>query len=161
MNFLSFFLLSLFSIIGLLIGIILILLAPEEQRPGKKYFQLIQNVIFALILLVFLFYIKLSLIYLVLLLISLIILYFLLLTKVKDKFRTVNYVYFILAFIFFFSFQYNLLFLIESVLVMLIGIPAASLLFKKSKRNYWKVLINGFLFVVISMLLYFITISLF
>ncbi len=39
----------LFSLSGFVFGVVLALIAPEELKPGKKYFKFIRNVLFVLI----------------------------------------------------------------------------------------------------------------
>ena len=56
--YLNYFLVSIISYLGLLLGVILIRLAPEEQRPGKRYFILIKKILFFLILVFLLFFYK-------------------------------------------------------------------------------------------------------
>ena len=49
-TYLNYFLASIISYLGLLVGLIIIKLAPEEHKPGKKYFILLRKILFFLIL---------------------------------------------------------------------------------------------------------------
>ena len=53
--------LSIISFIGLLIGILLAKLSPEELKPGKKYFILLKKIILIAIVISIIYYSKLSL----------------------------------------------------------------------------------------------------
>lgn len=49
MELINYVLLSLITYLGLFCGVLLIRIAPEEQRPGKKYFLILQKIIFTVI----------------------------------------------------------------------------------------------------------------
>ena len=73
-TYLSYFLASIIAYLGLLLGIILIRLAPEEQRSGKKYFILLKKILFFLIIVSILFFYKVNIILTTVLLLFMIIL---------------------------------------------------------------------------------------
>src|SRR3989338_10434860 len=61
-TFLSYFLASITAYLGLLVGLILIKMAPEEQKPGKRYFTLLKKILFFAILALPLYYFKINII---------------------------------------------------------------------------------------------------
>ena len=56
MQIINYFLASIISYLGIALGIILIYIAPEEQKHGKGYFLFLRNIFFMLILLFLLFF---------------------------------------------------------------------------------------------------------
>lgn len=149
-TYLSYFLASIISFLGLLVGIILIKLAPEEQKPGKKYFILIKKIILFLIIALFFIYLKINLIILFFLLIITLIM----LANKKITLESSLLVYLMLGVFFSLSSKIFNLFIIESVLIFLYGIPTASL--KLKKNNYYNIFVNNLGFFVVVILLYFI-----
>jgi len=150
LTYLSYFLASVLSFLGLLVGIILIKLAPEEQKPGKKYFILIKKIILFLIIALFFIYLKINLIILFLLLIITLIM----LTNKKITLESTSLVYLTLGIFFSLSSKIFNLFIIESVLIFLYGIPTSS--FELKKNNYYSVFVKNLVFFVPVILLYFI-----
>ena len=55
MNFINYFLASIISISGLMIGVILMALAPEEKKMAKKYFPITGKISIAILAAIFLF----------------------------------------------------------------------------------------------------------
>lgn len=151
-TFLSYFLASVISYLGLLIGVILIKIAPEEQKPGRKYFIFLKKILFFLIIALPLYYYKINIIF-SLALLSLIAA-FMLCNKLRlDK----SYlVYFLMGVIFAVSSRFIGLFVLESVLILLYGIPNASLALRIKKKNYHDVLIKNLVFFIPVAALYFI-----
>jgi|TARA_B100000315_G_C14406958_1_gene509181 hypothetical protein len=145
-----YFLASIITYLGLLLGIILIKIAPEEQKPGKKYFILFKKMLFFLIVSFLLLFFKINLIFSLLVLLSLSVL------MLADKIQLEKsfLVYFILGIIFFLSSTTQNLFVIESVLIFLYGIPSASLILKK--KNYKDIFVKNLLFFLPVIVLYFI-----
>jgi hypothetical protein len=145
---LNYFLASIVSYLGLLLGIILIRLAPEEQKPGKKYFILSRKVLFFLIIAFLLFFYRINLIF------SSLLLMFLLVLMLANKMRLEKnvLVYILLGTVFFLSSRTENLFVIESALIFLYGIPTASLQLKK--KNYFDILVRNLWFFVPVILLY-------
>lgn len=154
MLFINYFLASLVSFFGLILGIILVSIAPEEQKPGKKYFIPLQNLFFILSVFFFLYFLKIN-IYIIFLIAILLAIYFLKI-KVKDNLRKSEFLYFLLAIIFFLSSKNTSMFLTESVVIFLFGMPTGSLLFNKTKKNYFRVFFKNIIFLVVALLLFLI-----
>ena len=149
-TFVSYFLASIIAYLGLLLGIILIKLSPEEQKPGKKYFIILKKILFIIILISLLFFYKLNIIFItVLILFSLI----LILNK-KLNLEKAALVYLLLWIVFYLSSKILNLFILESVLIFLYGIPVSSLILKK--KNYIEIFVKNLWFFVPVVLLYFI-----
>ena len=151
-NYLSYFLASILSYLGLLVGVILIKLAPEEQKPGKRYFVIIKKILFLLIIAFLLLFYNLNLMLAVMLLAFVIALVF---SKKIDLKRTAM-VYFFLGIVFYLSSKFISLFAIESILIFLYSIPHASLMLGIRKRNYAHIFAKGLWFFVPIIVLYFV-----
>jgi len=149
-TYLSYFWASIIAYLGLLLGVILIKLAPEEQRPGKKYFILFKEILFFLIIAFLLIFYKVNFILTTVLLIFIVIL---MLNK-KMKLEKSGLVYFLLGIVFFLSSKNFNLFIIESVLIFLYGIPNASFILKK--KNYFDIFVKNLWFFVPIILFYII-----
>ena len=149
-TYLNYFLASIIAYLGLLLGVILIKLAHEEQKPGKKYFILLKKILFFVIIVFLLFFYKINIIIITLLLFFTIIL---LLNK-KINLEKSNRVYFFLGIVFYLSSKIFNLFVIESVIIFLYGIPNSSLILKK--RDYYEIFVKNLWFFVPVVLLYFI-----
>ena len=147
----NYFLASVIAYLGLLFGIILIKMATEEQKPGKKYFILIKKIILFLIIASFFVYLKMNLIILSLLLISTLILF----ANRKMTLESTLLFYLMLGLFFSLSSKFFDLFIIESTLIFLYGISTASLVFNPRKRNYNEVFIKNLAFFIPVILLYF------
>jgi len=151
-TFISYFLASIIAYLGLLLGIILIKLAPEEQKPGKKYFILIKKILFFVIIVLILFFYKVNIILITILLFFIIIL---ILNKKINLENSIR-VYFFLGIVFYLSSKIFNLFVIESALIFLFGIPTSSLIIKLKKRNYYDIFVKNLWFFVPVILLYFV-----
>ena len=152
----TYFFASLSSFLGILIGSVLIRIAPEEQKPLGKYFILIKKILLALafaFLLLFYFGKWLYFIGLTLLAAST----FLTEYKAKSMPNRLIAAYIILGILFFLSSKNINLLAIESSIVLLYGTAAASLEFDKKKP--FKMFFYGIGFVTISSILYLVTIS--
>lgn len=141
------FLFLLFSLLGFLFGLALSFLAPEELRPGKKYFVLVKNSLFYLITLfslsVFVYFKKYHFIFIILV-------YFLvffifikknLAKKIFFLGEILNYSFFVSTFIIFlFTPLENTPLLIFFSLLFLYGLPAGTLsrfyLMEKQELKY-------------------------
>jgi len=152
MQIINYFLASIISYLGLLLGIILIKIAPEEQKPGKKYFTLLKKITFFFIVFFILIFYKLNI---VILFIILFLLLFMLLNK-KIKLEKSPLVYFIFGTILYIGKIDINLFIIESVLIFLYGVPEASSTFNIKKKNYKDIFLKNLLFFIPIILLYFI-----
>lgn len=131
MNLLNYSLTAITVYLGLFIGFILAIIAKEEIKPGKRYFLLLQKIILLLIFIFLLIFIDLNYI-LVLLILAFIIIHLL---KTKKEFKELPYIYIILSIIFYLSSKKLNLFIIESSLIFLYGLPTGSLLTKKDKKE--------------------------
>ena len=151
-TFLSYFLASLIAYLGLLVGIILIKMAPEEQKPGKKYFILLEKILFLAILALPLYYFKINII------LSLVLLSFVaaLMLGNKIKLNKSCLVYFLFGIFFYLGSRFIDLFVIEAVLIFLYGMPNASLTLSLKNKNYNEVLIKNLPFFVPVAALYLI-----
>jgi len=148
----SYFLAAIISYLGLLLGIILIKFAPEEQRPGKKYFILFKKALLVLIIALLFYFLNINSI--VLIALSLLLIY--LLSNKRITLESTVLVYILFGIIFSLSSKFQDLFLIESVLIFLYGIPTASLILKIKKKNYSEIFVKNLWFFVPIMVLYFI-----
>jgi hypothetical protein len=150
-QFLSYFLGSLAIYLGLLIGVILIKLAPEEQKPGRKYFIIFRKILFFLILIPILFYYNINIIYSSALLLFIVALMF----GNKLRLNKSYLVYLLFGIIFFLSSKFSDLFVIVSALIFLYGIPNASLIFNMKKKNYADIFVKNLIFFVPIVVFYF------
>jgi len=151
-TFISYFLASIIVYLGLLLGAILIKLAPEEQKPGKKYFILLKKILFFIIIISILFFYKLNIFLITILIIFVLIL---ILNK-KINLEKSPLVYLLLGIIFYLSSKIFNLFVIESVLIFLYGIPASSLIIKLKEKNYYEIFVKNLWFFIPVILLYFV-----
>ncbi len=149
-NFLSYILAAILSYLGLLIGIILIKMAPEEQKPGRKYFILLKNILFFFIIALVLFYYGVNTI----LSLALLCFIFVLLVKKKLYLEKSAGVYLLFGFIFYFSSKILTLFVLESALIFLYGIPNSSLVINARKNNYKDIFIKNIWFFLPAIILY-------
>lgn len=151
-GFINYILASIVSYLGLLIGIILISLAPEEQKPGRKYFIFLKMILFLFIIALFLFFYEINLVFSLALLASVLVLIF------YGKLHLENslLVYSLFGLIFYFSSKIASLFVFESVLILLYGIPNSSLIINSKKNNYKEILLKNLWFFLPIVILYLI-----
>ena len=152
MNILNYSLTALASYIGLFMGFILALMAKEEIKPGKKYFLFLQNAILSLIFLSLFIFLGLNYI-VILLLLACIIIY---ITKKKKEFNHTIYTYILFSVIFYISSKNLNLFIIESSLIFLYGLPTGTLLTTKDKKQTIINLLKNIPFVLIAIILFLI-----
>ncbi len=134
MDVITYFAALLVSFTGILAGAALNFLAKEEIKPGKKYFVLLKKILLILMIVVFINYFELNLLLRILLYLLLIILFSL------QDFRS-YFIYPALGVLFYFSsFDKNLL-LIESVLILIYGLPSGTL-FAEKEKNVLKAMIK-------------------
>jgi len=123
------------SLTGLLFGLILARIAPEELDPGKKYFFLMNEILFYGILLfsMFLFYLEnyywtfLPIIYLVL--------YFIVIRKQKRLLKEImNYSFFIIVYVLLIINLKNNLLIILPSLIFIYGLPVGTLFKCQTKK---------------------------
>ncbi|MBW2976217.1 hypothetical protein KY347_02105 [Candidatus Woesearchaeota archaeon] len=152
-SYLSYFLASVTAYLGLLFGIILVKLAPEEQKPGKKYFVFLRKIIFFLILASLLFFYEINM---AVSLVSLGVIIVLMSNK-QIKLDKSALVYFFLGIAFYLSTKILSLFVLESALVFLYGAPNASLSLSLKQKNYYEIFLRNLWFFVPVVVLCFLT----
>ena len=153
MQFINYFPASILSFFGLLIGILLVKIAPEEQNPGKKYFILLRRIfLFAIFIFFLLYYLHDFSYFLILIILFL----FLLLIEFKKwgLFKKSLLTYALLGVLFFLSSINTSLFAIESALILLLGIPTASLIYGIREKNHYKILFYNSIFLIAANLLF-------
>ena len=155
MQFINYFFASLVSFAGLLIGLILVKIAPEEQKPLQKYFIVLRTILLLMIF-IFLFFYFFNITSYLLILIAYFA--FLLFTEynMNDLFKKTIITYVSLGILFFLSSKNTNLFAIESSLILLYGLPTASLIYNKKDKNHNKIIFYNIGFIIISTLLFFI-----
>lgn len=155
MQFVNYFFASIISFLGLLIGILLVEIAPEEQKPLRKYFILLRKtLLFLIFIFLVFFYFSNAFNILTLLVYSAFLLF--VEYKVNDLHKKSIIVYGIIGILFFLSSRNLNLFVIESSLILLYGITTASLIYNKKERNIHKILFYNVIFVLIVNLLFFV-----
>jgi len=155
MQFINYFFASLIAFSGLLMGTMLVKIAPEEQKPLEKYFILARKSLLLAIFIFLAFYYTGKMFY-----ISTLIGYFVFLLfveyRIRDSFKKSMLAYAVLGILLFLSMENTNLFAIESSLILLYGLPAASMLYSKRGKNYKLVLYN-LIFIILANLLFFTT----
>lgn len=149
MQFLTYFALSIAAFLGLLLGILLIRFAPEEQKPGRPYFKILKKIVFILMISFLFFFFEINVIVMFLIIGSLC---FLVLTK-RLNLEKNSLVYALLGLIFFVSSYKSNLFVLQSILIFIYGLPVASLTYEVKKNNYVEIFLkNGWYFVPVVLL---------
>ena len=153
MMFINYFFASVISFLGLVIGTILVHIAPEEQKPLETKFSIMRKFCLLLIFGFMIFYYYNNLIYSLILVLSLIFLFF---TeyKIKDLLEKSFFVYFIFGILFFLSSKNTNLFVIESSLILLYGLPTASLMYKIKKKNFKEIFFHNIVFIGVANILF-------
>ncbi len=144
MDFLNYFLISLVTYFGLLVGIILSFMAKEELKDGRKYFILLHNIILAFVLFFILEFFKVNVflsLFLPLILIF-ILFYF------NEIYKKSYIVYVLFGIVFYFSSKNINLLLIISSLIFFYGFLISSLQINFKKKNYFQILLKNLLFFV-------------
>lgn len=149
MQFINYFLASLMSFSGLLIGFFLVKTAPEEQKPLRKYFAWTKRALLLLIFAFFIFYYHKNMVLFVVLSMLLAILLFFEFTF-KDLLKKSVLDYSVFAFLFFFSSNNPSLFAIESSLILFYGMPASSLIYKRKSRANYRIFLYNSVFIAIA-----------
>ena len=152
MNILNYSLVAIISYLGLFIGFFLALIAKEEIKPGKKYFILIKKIMLLLIFVFLIVNTKLNYQIILLFLVFAILQIY----RTKKEFNELPYTYIILAIIFYMASKNTTLFVIESSLIFIYGLPTGSLLTKKSKKETIINIIKNITFVIIAIGLFLI-----
>ena len=155
MQFINYFFASLISFSGLLIGILLIKIAPEEQKPLEKYFVLARRLII-LTIFIFLIFFYFNNYFNLAALIGYFIFLLFIEYKMKDLLRKSIIIYTAFGVLFFLSSKNTNLFTIEASLILLYGLPTASLIYNKKQRNTYRLIFYNIGFIIIANLLLFI-----
>lgn len=155
MQFINYFAASIISFFGLGIGVLLVKIATEEQKPLKQYFVIARKILLLAIFVFLFFYYfddPFSLIILTTYLLFLLFVEF----KPNDLFKKTIVTYTLLGILFFLSSINTNLFVIESGLILLYGIPTASLIYDKKEKSQYKIIFYNIGFLVIANILFFI-----
>ena len=155
MQFINYFFASIISFLGLLIGIALARIAPEEQKPLQKYLHIVRKFLILLIFVFMIFYYISSRFYLFLLLTFFLFLIFIEI-KTKDLWKKLSVNYAVFGILFFLSSKNINLFVIESSIILLYGLPATSLIYGKKDKDMLKILSYNIIFIIIANLLFFV-----
>ena len=137
MQFINYFFASLISFSGLLIGILLVKIAPEEQKPLEKYFILARKLLL-LTIFIFLAFFYFNNYFNLAALIGYFVFLLFIENKMKDLLRKSIIIYTAFGVLFFLSSKNINLFTIEASLILLYGILTASLIYNKKQRNHYK-----------------------
>src|SRR3989344_163811 len=155
MQFLTYLLASVVSFLGLLAGIMLILIAPEEQKPLHNYFRISRQALLLLIFAFVAFYYSGSAFYLPILLA-----YFIFAAVIEYKLddfpRKSMILSAALGVVFYLSYANFNLFAIESSLILLYFMPTASMICSRKKKSHYKLLFYNAGFLIVANLLYFV-----
>ncbi|MFC1801501.1 hypothetical protein ACFLZB_03475 [Nanoarchaeota archaeon] len=109
---------------SLLLGMGLGLIAPEELKPGRKYFIYLEKLFLTFAFLPIIYQVGSSL----MILFPVVLLVFLLLTKSDIK---IFAVYFVFVVLFYFSLSDGLIMTLEAAAIFLYGLPAGSMLLQQ------------------------------
>ena len=133
MNLLNQILILLFSLTGIIFGLILALIAPEELRAGKKYFLLLKKIIFIVIFFLINYYLYLAENYYVLIPFTIlgIVLFIIEFMQIKPIYELSNYLIFVIPYFFVTNNKFHLLL---ATLIFLYGLPTGTLLRKTFKN---------------------------
>jgi len=152
MDLINYSLTALISFFGLGVGIALAFIAPEEMKDGKKYFIHLQNVLLTLMFFAVLAFDNISIF-----LISLFSVIFFIFVYYLNRDSSIRYLdYAALGVLFFFSSSNLSLFLLNSALIFLYGMPSGSLQIKVKKRNILEVILKNISFLAIALSLFFL-----
>ncbi len=155
MQFSNYFFASLVSFLGLLVGIVLVKIAPEEQKPLEKNFHFLRKVFLLMALLFLVPYYLYNFFYMAILALIFVFLIFIE-YRISGLCKKSMLAYPLLGILFFLSSKNTSLFAIESSLIFLHGLPTASLIWKEKEKNYSEVFAYSLGFVAIANLLYLI-----
>ena len=146
---------SVISYLGLLIGIMLVKIAPEEQRPLERYLSLTRKLFLFLIFVFIMFYYFNNQFYFITLLGYFIFILFID-YKANDSLKKSIIIYAVLGILFFLSSKNTNLFVIESSLILLYGILTASSIYNRKEKNHYKIIFYNSVFAIIANLLFFV-----
>ena len=153
---LSYFLAALIAFTGIIAGVFLAFFTKEEMKPGKRYFELLQKALLAVIAAVFLYYSGMQLVFRIAAY-SVVIL-FLALSKNPGNGIAGSIIYGILGLVLYLGRLNQKSFFIISSLIFLYGLPTGSLnasgMLKKQKLDaVKKALVTGAGFAVVAVLI--------
>ena len=133
MNLLNQTLVLLFSLTGIIFGLILAFIAPEELKIGKKYFLLLKRIIFVLIFFLINYYLYLAENYYLLIPFTIlaVVLFIIGFVQKKPIYELFNYLNFVVPYFFVTDNQFKLLL---ATLIFLYGLPTGTLLRKTFKN---------------------------
>ena len=133
MNLLNQTLVLLFSLTGIIFGLILAFIAPEELKIGKKYFLLLKRIIFVLIFFLINYYLYLAENYYLLIPFTIlaVVLFIIGFVQKKPIYELFNYLIFVVPYFFVTDNQFKLLL---ATLIFLYGLPTGTLLRKTFKN---------------------------
>ena len=155
MQFINYFFASVISYLGLIIGVMLVKTAPEEQKPLEKYFIAARKTsLLAIFIFLFFFYFNdhFNLLVLAVYFGFLLFVEF----KLNDLFKKTIISYTLFGILFFLSSKNINLFTIESSLILLYGIPTASLMYNKKVKNEYMIIFYNIGFIALANILFFI-----
>tara|TARA_Y100000310_G_scaffold345817_1_gene470422 strand:+ start:2219 stop:2677 length:459 start_codon:yes stop_codon:yes gene_type:complete len=137
--------------LGIIGGLILAKIAEEELKDGRKYFLLLQNILLMLALTFMLMFNKLNIILssAIGVVVFILLIYF---GKGYGKYIP-KIAYVLFGFIFYFSSKIESLFIIESIIIFLYGLPTGSFDYKK---KVYKILLSYSPFMILGLVLYLI-----
>ena len=152
MEYLNYLLAVVICFISIYAGFFLALIAKEELKAGNKYFLVFQKAILAVVVVSTIFVI--DNVYVSFILLGVLVYFMFIAHHVKDIF-----IYLLFGVLLYLNSQYGNLFLMQSALVFLYGLPAGSLLtFKMIRRKKSKILTSIFMkyiwFVVVALVLF-------
>lgn len=159
MQFVNYFFASLISFSGLLIGIMLVKIAPEEQKPLEGKIFLARKIFLLSIFGFAIFYYYNNLIYLSILISFLIFLFFVE-YKINNRLKKSMLAYLTLGIVFFISSKNINLFAITSSLIFLYGTATASLMYNKRQKNLLEIFLHNVIFIIAANALFLFSLAL-
>ena len=135
------------AFLGFPLGLLLSFVSPEEMKSGKKYFELIQNLLLVFMLFFVFDYYSLPLI--ISMIITIIV--FLGVFCWNNNYKSIT-LYILLAFLLYSSSKHPPLFALESSLIFMYGVPTGSLI-KCKKKDSLKIVAKHSIFILLTIFL--------
>ena len=151
MQFANYLFASIISFLGLVIGFMLIQIAPEEKKPLRKYFSFARKFFLLLIFIFLIFYYSFNSLYILGLIAGCMLLFYLD-HKIRDAVKKSMIAYAMLGVLFFLSSKNTGLFVFVSSLILLYGMFESSML-EINPKYYEKFLANNMVFILIANIL--------
>ncbi|HLG24469.1 MAG TPA: hypothetical protein VI564_06085 [Candidatus Nanoarchaeia archaeon] len=149
MQFITYFLVSLISYLGLAAGIALVKIAPEEQKPLGKYLKIFERILlFAIFGFVLFYYFNNIFSFLVLLAYFGFLIFINYRPNEKFKLSMLNYA--VLGIVLSLSAKNANLLVIESSLVFLFGIGTSCSLYSQKEKNHFRILFYNLGFLILA-----------